>query len=357
MDKEFATAGGISIGDRDRSAHPVEFGMIEILRPEQAGVRAGHADLMSPEGFNFRPGQYQSGLEGVEDFVEVIGLPIFGNIFIHLNPILSGMAKNFQFSGTNVQTRHMLFQSWADNCLEIENWDLKIYTQSMQRGLFITFEGIDGSGKTTQLKRLAARLVTSNIPHVVTREPGGSEAGERIRQIIIESTKLALEPKAEVYLFLANRVQNLAEVVVPAVEAGQIVLSDRHRDSSAAFQGGGRQLGYEITDALQDYACAALAPDCTLYIDISVEESRKRAAAREQNAATAKTVDRFEREGMAFHQRIWEGYQWLIKKYPARFLVIDGSGNEDAVEQLVWAALAARYPDYFGIGSHLLITQ
>ena len=218
----------------------------------------------------------------------------------------------------------------------------------MQRGLFITFEGIDGSGKTTQLKRLAVRLAVSNIPHLVTREPGGSEAGERIRQIIIESTKLALEPKAEVYLFLANRVQNLAEVVGPAVADGIIVLSDRHRDSSTAFQGGGRQLGFEIVDQLQEYACA-FAPDCTLYFDISVEESRARAAKREQNSATAKTVDRFEREGEGFHQRIWEGYQWLMKKYPARFVVVDGSGDEDTVEHFVWAALTERYPEHFKI--------
>lgn len=216
-----------------------------------------------------------------------------------------------------------------------------------RKGLFITFEGIDGCGKTTQFRRLQELLSQAGIEYLATREPGGSEAGERIRQILIDSSHLALTPKAEVFLFLANRNQNIHEVVKPAVAAGKIVLSDRHRDSSTAFQGSGRGLGLEWVEKLNDEACDDFPPDCTILLDISVEVSRERARKRDSDAAQAKHVDRFEREGSDFHIKIWEGYQALAKKYPERFLVIDATPSIDEVTKALVGALTQRYPEHF----------
>lgn len=218
----------------------------------------------------------------------------------------------------------------------------------MNKGLFITFEGIDGCGKSTQFRRLQELLREAGVDYVATREPGGSEAGERIRNILIDSSDLHLTPKAEVFLFLANRNQNLHAVVMPAVAEGKVVLSDRHRDSSAAFQGSGRELGIDWVDRLNDEACDDFPPDCTILLDISVATSRERARRRDTDAAQAKHIDRFEREGEAFHQRIYDGYQTLAKKYPDRYLVIDATAGIEDVTQALVTALAQRYPDHFG---------
>lgn len=213
----------------------------------------------------------------------------------------------------------------------------------MPSGLFITFEGIDGSGKTSQLHRLAVALDQLALPYVATREPGGSAAGERIRQVLIESHELVLEPKTELYLFLANRVQNLVEVVAPVRAAGQIVLSDRHRDSSVAFQGAGRELGVEWVERLHDEALDFL-PDCTVLIDIPVEISRERARARDAHIPSGR-LNRFEREGIAFHQRVADAYLNLAMRQPERFVVINGNQPINDVTGELFAKLASRYPD------------
>ncbi len=216
----------------------------------------------------------------------------------------------------------------------------------MAKGLFITFEGIDGCGKTTQFRRLVELFEQKQVPYTATREPGGSPAGDRIRAILINSSDLRLEPKTELMLFLANRVQNLAEIVKPGIATGKIVLSDRHRDSSIAFQGGGRQLGVDWVDRAHAIVCD-IVPDCTILFDLTVAASRARAAARDRGGSEAKQIDRFEREGIEFHERIWAAYQQLVKKYPDRFLVIDASGSIAEVTQLMVAGLARRYPDQF----------
>lgn len=213
-------------------------------------------------------------------------------------------------------------------------------------GLFITLEGIDGCGKTTQQKRLVSALEFLNVPHIGTREPGGSEAGNKIRAILIDSAQLALEPKAELFLFLANRVQNLAEIVKPAVAEGKIVVSDRHRDSSIAFQGGGRELGVEWVEQLHEEALDTV-PDCTVLIDISVATSRERAKARDAHIP-AEQLDRFEREATEFHDRIHTAYRQLAKSHADRFLTINGEQSIDNVTRELFAALASRYPGQLG---------
>jgi dTMP kinase len=214
-------------------------------------------------------------------------------------------------------------------------------------GLFITFEGIDGSGKTTQCQRLVTALKGANISYVATREPGGTPLGDCVRDILINSNDLSLDPKAEVFLFLANRVQNVAELVMPALAEGKIVISDRHRDSTIAFQGGGRQLGLDWLDQLhRDHL--PIEPDCTLLFDLPVEASLARSHRRDTDPAQAKHRDRFELEAAAFHERIRAAYLELAKRYPERFVIVDAAPEIDDVTEAMFAALAERYPNQFG---------
>lgn len=215
-------------------------------------------------------------------------------------------------------------------------------------GLFITLEGPDGCGKTTQALRLAAVFEAAGIPYLVTREPGGSQIGEKIRQILIDPGNSALDPRAEVFLFMANRAQNLTEIVRPAVATGKIVISDRHRDSSVAFQGGGRELGFDFVEALNQAACGELKPDATLYLDIPVKLSVARARAQRQDLNQDGKGDRFEREKQAFHQRVFDAYQILIQREPDRFLVIDATGSIEEVTARIIKALATRFPAQLG---------
>lgn len=214
-------------------------------------------------------------------------------------------------------------------------------------GLFITFEGIDGSGKTTQCQRLIARLAELKISHVATREPGGTALGDRVRDILLNSNELALDPKAEVFLFLANRVQNLNELIIPARDAGKIVISDRHRDSTIAFQGGGRQLGLDWLDQLhRDHL--AIEPDCTLLFDLPVATSLARSQKRDTDPTQAQHRDRFEQEETDFHERTRQAYLELAKRYPERFVLIDAAAPIDEVTRAMFVSLAARYPDELG---------
>ena len=214
------------------------------------------------------------------------------------------------------------------------------------QGLFITFEGIDGSGKTTQCQRLIAALATKQIPYLATREPGGSPLGDRLRDILINSNDLALEPKAEVFLFLANRLQNLTELVIPALREGKIVISDRHRDSTIAFQGGGRQLGLDWLDQLH-HDHLPIAPDCTLLFDLPVAASLARSTKRDKDPNQAKHRDRFEEERVDFHQRTRDAYLELARRYPNRFVIIEASPSLQQVTEAMFASLATRYPDQF----------
>ena len=198
-----------------------------------------------------------------------------------------------------------------------------------RRGRFITFEGTDGSGKTTQMRVLAERLVASGREVVETQEPGGTEIGLQIRRILLEPANERLCPIAEMLLYFSARAQNFDEKILPAWERGAVVLSDRFTDSTLAYQGGGRGLGDSTILQLHDIACHGLQPDLTLYIDIDAETSLDRVRADRK-------LDRIETEATEFHKRVREAYLKLAAAHPERIRIVDGRGSISEVSERVW---------------------
>ena len=186
----------------------------------------------------------------------------------------------------------------------------------MARGKFITFEGGEGGGKTTQIRRLKEALAREGVETVLTREPGGTWLSEEIRRLIKDQAMDAPCDRSELLLFLAARAQLVRNVIRPALEAGQWVLSDRFSDSTLAYQGYGRGLPLDDLRRMNDFACEGLKPDLTLLLDVDPEVSRMRMRSRE--AATATTADRIERAGEAFHARLRAGFAELAKAEPER---------------------------------------
>lgn len=203
--------------------------------------------------------------------------------------------------------------------------------------MFITFEGIEGSGKTTQLRRLAERMPDV----VVTKEPGGTPTADRIRSILLESSS-TLDPVAEVLLFAASRRQNVVEVIKPALEAGRVVLCDRYTDATLAYQGFGRGLDLDRLRWLNDWATRSLPPDLTLLFDLPEQTGLSRARRRNDSAPTDE--GRFESEDLRFHRRVREGYLALAAAEPRRYAVIDAAGTEDEVFQRMIEVLRVRAP-------------
>jgi dTMP kinase len=206
-----------------------------------------------------------------------------------------------------------------------------------RRGTFITFEGPDGSGKTTQMRILADRLRGRGREVVETQEPGGTNIGLQIRSILLNAENRNLCPVAEMLLYFAARAQNFDERILPAWDRGAVVLSDRFTDSTLAYQGGGRELGPDVVMQLHNIACHGLQPDLTVCIDVDAETGLERAKAR--NGAKA---DRMEEQAIEFHQRVREMYLDLARQYPARIKVIDGRGEVEAVAERVWEVVKDR---------------
>jgi dTMP kinase len=207
----------------------------------------------------------------------------------------------------------------------------------MARGYFITFEGLDGSGKTTQLRRLAATLEAEGHKVVTLRQPGGTALGDRIRSILLDSKSEAahgpIAPAAEMALMFADRAQSIAEIILPALADDSVVLCDRYTDSSEAYQGGGRQLGSERILAMHVAACDNLQPDLTLLLLPSLESSLKRARRRNQRHVEKQGADenRFERESDEFYRRIYEKYQEIAAREPQRVVILD---RNDSIEEI-----------------------
>ena len=199
-------------------------------------------------------------------------------------------------------------------------------------GTFITFEGGEGTGKSTQIKLLRQRLEASGHTVRVLREPGGTHAGEAIRFILLDTDSEGLSDRAELLLYEAARAQLVAEVIEPALSAGEVVLCDRFFDSTVAYQGHGRGLGLEMIDALNSIASAGMVPDRTLLLDIEVAEGLAR--------ATRCGADRLECEDMAFHERVRGGFLAIAQAEPERVRTVDATGTVEAVAQRVAAALA-----------------
>ena len=209
-----------------------------------------------------------------------------------------------------------------------------------QRGKFITFEGLDGCGKSTQLKKLAAVLSAEGVPVVVTREPGGTPTGEKIRQLLLDTNTSSLAPIAELGLMFAARTQHIAEVIEPALAKGQAVLCDRFTDSTEAYQGGGRMLGGEMVLALHRILCGGLRPDLTLLMDsdvaASVDRARRRnkAQAGKQDSATG-NENRFEQESRAFFGRVRSAYLAIASREPQRVVVVDARGTPEETHKRI----------------------
>ena len=200
-------------------------------------------------------------------------------------------------------------------------------------GRFITFEGTDGAGKTTQMKILADRLKVGGREVVETIEPGGTPIGAQIRRILLDAHNQELCPTAEMLLYFAARAQNFDQVILPSWDRGAIVLSDRFTDSTLAYQGGGRGLGPSVIMALHDIACHGLQPDLTLYIDIDLKTSLERASAR--NSST-QLRDRMDEQPAEFYERVRKAYLDLARLNPGRIVVVDGNGDRADVAERIW---------------------
>jgi dTMP kinase len=214
----------------------------------------------------------------------------------------------------------------------------------MRRGLFLTLEGLDGSGKTTQLTRLAAWLKKRGQEAIVTRQPGGTATGDRIRSLVLDSRSAFLAPMAEMALMFADRAQAIAEVIEPALAAGKIVLCDRFTDSTEAYQGGGRELGSAAVLELHRLICGNLQPDLTLLLLPSFEASLARARRRNQRTAEASgpDEDRFEQEQDAFYRRVWQQYLEIAQREPERVVLIEGDLSIEEVHEQIVEAVAER---------------
>ena len=204
----------------------------------------------------------------------------------------------------------------------------------MARGRFITFEGGEGCGKSTQVKRLKEALEKTGVEVLLTREPGGTWLSEEIRHLIKDQTTDAPCDRSELLLFLAARAQLVKNVIRPALEAGKWVVSDRFSDSTIAYQGYGRGLPLDILKDMNDFACEGLKPDLTLLLDVTPETSRARMHQREE--ATNTTSDRIELAGDEFHRRLRRGFAELAKVCPERIVTIDANGTVDEVWENVW---------------------
>lgn len=207
------------------------------------------------------------------------------------------------------------------------------------RGLFISFEGLDGSGKTTQMRRLAKRLRARGHVVLETVEPGGTEIGGKIRQVLLDAANQELSPTAELLLYFASRAQNVDERIGPALRRGEIVLADRFTDSTLVYQGCGRGLGAETVLALDRVACRGLKPDLTLLVDIDVETSLARARAR--NAAQPAGETRMDEQSLEFHRKVYEAYQALGAGEPERIRRIDGRAAIEEIELAIWDIVSA----------------
>lgn len=207
------------------------------------------------------------------------------------------------------------------------------------QGRFITFEGMDGCGKTTQLRLLAAALRAQGRDVVETVEPGGTELGQQIRRILLDPASSEMHARTELLLYFASRAQNAAQVIRPALAAGKLVLCDRFTDSTLVYQGCGRGLDAGIVRQLDAIACEGLRPDATVLIDIDRETSLARARKRNQRNGPAES--RIDEESAAFHERVRRGYLALAAEEPELFLVIDGRTDV--------AGVSARIQDALGV--------
>jgi dTMP kinase len=204
------------------------------------------------------------------------------------------------------------------------------------RGLFFTFEGVEGSGKTTQLQRLAATLRDAGQPVTETREPGGTSLGEAIRSMLLMTRDQEMAAEAELFLYLASRAQLTCECIRPSLEAGIIVVCDRFADATVAYQGHGRGLDLRRIASMNQVATGGLTPDLTVLLDLDPREGLRRVTMRGQVSLPEPLLDRLESETLEFHDRVREGYLHLAREEPHRFLVVDATRQEETISREIW---------------------
>lgn len=207
--------------------------------------------------------------------------------------------------------------------------------------MFITFEGIEGCGKTTQARMAGDYLRKKQIPLLMTEEPGGAPLGKHIRKLLLNQGAFRIDAKAELLLFAAARAQHVQEVILPALAAGQVVLCDRFSDATLAYQGFGRGLDLEFIQSLNEFCTAALRPDLTVLFDLPVETGLERAIRRIAHIRGAPREDRFEREEKVFHEKIRNGYLRLAEEDPERFRVIDATRDVQTIHREVCTVIEA----------------
>ncbi len=207
----------------------------------------------------------------------------------------------------------------------------------MNRAPFVTFEGIEGSGKTTQVRRLSEHLAAKGVPHIVTREPGGTPLADEIRSLLLSPRDEGVVPEAELLLYEAARAQHVRARILPALRGGTAVLCDRFCDATTAYQGSARELGAERVRALNALASAGLVPDLTLLFDVPAELGIARASGRGDAA------DRIESEPLRFHRAVREGYLRIAREEGDRVVTIDGTRTPDAVFGDVLAVVSSRF--------------
>jgi len=207
-----------------------------------------------------------------------------------------------------------------------------------RRGLFISFEGTDGSGKSTQMRLLAQRLRASGFTVLESAEPGGTPIGLQIRRILLDSANEEMAPMTELLLMFASRAQATAQWLKPALAREEIVLSDRYTDSSLAYQGEARGLGFDAVLKLHELLLGDLQPDLTLCIEVDLEEGLARAHGRNRSAASNSTKEtRLDEQSLGFYQRVLDGYRKIAALEPDRFHIVDGRGTPEMVADRVWA--------------------
>jgi dTMP kinase len=208
----------------------------------------------------------------------------------------------------------------------------------MRRLPFITFEGSEGSGKSTQVQRLAERLERSGVPRLVTREPGGTAIGESIRELLqFAPHSSGMTPETELLLFEASRSQLVREIIKPALERGMCVIADRFFDSTTVYQGAARKLDREMVERLNAVAVGDCIPDVTFVLDIDAANAKSR-------MQKPRRPDRMEQEPAEFYERVRQAYRDLAAREPNRIILIDGSRDAEEVESEIWKALSSRFP-------------
>jgi dTMP kinase len=222
--------------------------------------------------------------------------------------------------------------------------DARVLSSARRRGFFVTFEGIEGSGKTTQIERLADRLRAGDEPSLVTREPGGSPLGRRLRALLLGDDVGPIEPIAELLLYVADRAQHLRDVIEPALAAGTHVLCDRYVDATLAYQGFARGLDLDFIRALHRKSPLDRKPDRTVLLDLDPELGLDRARRRNDDLGLEAAEGRFEREAVEFHGRVRDGYLALAEAEPFRFRIVAAEGSAGQIEARVADLLSDLFP-------------